>query len=349
MLSRYCLALAVAGALTSSSFAVAPPRGMEIYWIDVEGGGATLIVTPAGEAILIDCGYPNPRDAERIYNACKTAGVRQIDHFAVTHWHVDHYGSLRRLSKLIPIRSFYHHGIPAELPDDPKNFPSLIQAYKDASQGKSKALKPGDEIPLRQSTEAATVRLLCVCSNREVLPDKPGAPLNPIAKEHKPKAEDTTDDSRSLGFLLSLGDFRFLDLGDLTWNVEYKLVAPTDKIGPVDVFQTSYHGADFGNNPVLVRTIAPRVAVINNGPRKGCDPVVVARLRHTPGLEAVFQVHRNARADASENTDPEFIANPDEKCNGEPIKLVVRFDGKDYSLRLGSKEKLHTYETRKPK
>jgi beta-lactamase superfamily II metal-dependent hydrolase len=325
------------------------PRGLEIHWVDVEGGGATLIVTPAGEGVLIDCGYPNPRDAERIHRACVAAGLKQIDHFAVTHWHVDHYGSLERLSKLIPILNFYNHGIPAELPDDPKNFPQLIQAYKVASHGNSKALKPGDEIPLRQQPGTPAVRMVCVCSNGEVLPDRTGAPVNPVAKVHKPKPEDTTDDSRSLGFRLSVGDFRFLDLGDLTWNVEAKLVIPTDKVGPVDVFQTSYHGADFGNNPVLLETIKPRVAVINNGPRKGCDPVVVARLRHTPGLEAVYQVHRNVRIAADENAPAEFIANAEEKCQAESINLSVAADGKSYTLTAGRAGKPHRYETRPAK
>ncbi len=314
--------------------------------MDVEGGGATLIVTPAGEGVLIDCGYPGPRDAERIHKACAAAGLRQVDHFAVTHWHVDHYGGIGRLSKLIPVLHYYHHGIPAELPDDPKNFPTLIREYQLASKGQSRALKPGDELPLRQKAGAPDVRMLCVCSGGAVLPDRPGAPANPVAKEHKPRPDDTTDDARSLGFLLSYGGFRFLDLGDLTWNVEYKLVAPSDKVGPVDVFQTSYHGADYGNNPVLLDTIRPRVAVINNGPHKGCDPVVVARLRRTAGLEAVYQVHRNARVGAQENTAPEFIANSDEKCRAEPVHLAVAPDGKRYTLTAGGAGKPHRYETR---
>jgi competence protein ComEC len=341
-MSFYC---AFALLLASAQLHADAAQGLEIRWVDVEGGGATLIVTPAGEGVLIDCGYPNPRDAERIHKACVAAGLKQIDHFAVTHWHLDHYGSLSRLSKMIPILNYYNHGIPDELLDDPKNFPTLIQAYKLASGGKSRTLKPGDEIPLLQKTGTSTVRMLCVCSGREALPERAGAPTNPIAREHRPRAEDTTDDSRSLGFLLSYGDFRFLDLGDLTWNVEYKLVAPTDKIGPVDVFQTSYHGADFGNNPVLIDTIRPRVAVINNGPRKGCDPIVVERLRRSVGLAAVYQVHRNVRASAQENTASEYIANVDENCKAEPIILTVALDGKSYTIRAGSAGKPHRYGT----
>jgi beta-lactamase superfamily II metal-dependent hydrolase len=342
MPSLYCVCALL---FATAPPAADPPRGLEIRWIDVEGGGATLIVTPAGEGVLIDCGYPHPRDAERIHKACVDAGLKQIDHFAVTHWHIDHYGSLGRLSKMIPIVNFYNHGIPDELPDDPKNFATLIQAYKVASNGKSRALRPGDEIPLRQVPGLPAVRLLCVCSGREVLSDRPGTEPNPIAKDHKPKPEDTTDDSRSLGLLLSFGDFRFLDLGDLTWNIEYKLVSPTDKIGRVDVFQTSYHGADYGNNPVLIDTIKPRVAVINNGPRKGCDPIVVERLKRTSGIDAIYQVHRNVRVDARENTAEEFIANNDEKCKAEPIAVSVAPDARSYTVKAGYAGKQHRYET----
>lgn len=349
MLWRLSLALLSASCFTLTSAHAETPRGLEIHWVDVEGGAATLIVTPAGEGILIDCGYPGPRDAERIAKAAEGAGLKQLDHFAVTHWHIDHYGSLSRLAKTIPIRNYWERGIPAELPEDEKNYPSLIAAYKAASEGKSKTLKPGDEIPLKQKEGAPTVRLLCVCSAGKVLPDKPGAPINPIAKDHKPQAEDKTDNAKSLGFVLSYGDFRFLDLGDLTWNVEYDLVHPTDKLGPIDVYQTTHHGVNISNNPVLISTVKPRVAVFNNGPRKGCHAETTATLRRTPSVQAIYQMHRNIEVGAQENTDPEYIANPDEKCRAENIKLAVAPDGKSYTVTVGSKGKPRKFETRREK
>jgi competence protein ComEC len=321
-------------------------RDLGITFIDAEGGAATLIVTPVGESVLIDCGWPGPRDAERIAKAAEAAGVKAIDHLIITHWHTDHYGSVEKLSKLLPIRHFYDHGVPDALAEDPANFPLLIAAYKKASDGKSKTLKAGDEIALKQADGAPPVRLLCVSGNGEVIADKPGAPLNPLAKEHKPKDADPSDNARSLGFLLSYGAFRFLDLGDLTWNIEYKLVAPSDKIGLVDVYQVTHHGADLSNNPVLLKTVKPHVAVMNNGPRKGGSAVVVADVRRLPDLQAFYQLHRNQETGALENADADCIANPNEKCEGEPIRLAVARDGKSYTIAVGLNGKQRRFETR---
>jgi beta-lactamase superfamily II metal-dependent hydrolase len=337
--------LLVLGTVSSTAEA-APARGLDIRFIDTEGGAATLIVTPAGESVLIDCGNPGSRDAERIHKAATAAGLQAIDHLLITHWHSDHYGGALRLSKLMPVRNFYDRGIPDQLDEDPKNFPLLIQAYKEASRGKSRALKPGDVVPLKQQDGSPAVRLFCLCSCSEVIPDSPRQKDNPIAKDHKPQPVDKTDNANSLGFVLSYGSFRFLDLGDLTWNIEYKLIHPTDKIGPIDVYQVTHHGLEISNNPVLIRTVRPRVAIFNNGARKGCHPSVTAALRRVEGLKAIYQVHRNLMVGGQENTDPDFIANPDEKCRGESITLAVAPDAKSYTVTVGSKGRLRRYETR---
>jgi beta-lactamase superfamily II metal-dependent hydrolase len=347
MASRWLFALVLALILPFVALSAEEARGLDIYFIDVEGGAATLIVTPQGESVLIDCGFPGTRDAERIHEvATKQAGLKAIDHLIITHWHTDHYGGTAKLAKLLPIRNFYDHGIPDKLEDDPKNFPLLIQAYRTASENKSKVLKLGDEVALKQLKDGPPLRLLCVCGNGEVLPEKPGAAENPLAKEHKAQNEDKTDNARSLGFVLSYGSFRFLDLGDLTWNIEYKLVAPSDKLGPVDVYQVTHHGMAISNNPVLIKTVKPHVAIMNNGPRKGGDASVVATLRRVPEIQAIYQLHRNVTTGAQENADPEFIANPDEKCQGESIRLSVAADGKSYTVTVGSKGKPKKYETR---
>jgi len=321
-------------------------RGLDIYFTDTEGGAGTLIVTPAGESVLIDCGNPGTRDAERIHSAAQTAGIKAIDHLIITHWHTDHYGGVACLTELLPIHHYYDHGIPESLVEDPQNFPLLIQAYKKAAGEKRKALKPGDEITLKQKEGSPPVRLQCLCGGGEVIPDKNGAPPNPIAMEHKPQPEDKTDNARSLGFVLSFGGFRFLDLGDLTWNVEYKLISPSDKIGPVDVYQVTHHGLEISNNPVIIKTVRPRVAICGNGARKGAHPSVISTLRRVPDLQAIYQLHRNITSEPQDNTDRESIANADEKCEGEMIKLSVAPDAKSYTVIVGSMGKPKRFETR---
>jgi beta-lactamase superfamily II metal-dependent hydrolase len=330
-------------------FAEKKSGGLNIYFVDTEGGAATLIVTPMGESILIDCGNPGRRDAERIHKtAAEQAGLKAIDHLIITHWHTDHYGGVARLSQLMPIRHFYDRGIPDKLADDPKNFPLLIQAYKKASRGKTKTLKPGEELALKQAEKGPAIRLVCLCARAEVIPDVKGAVENPIAKEHKPQPVDKSDNANSLGFLLTYGDFRFLDLGDLTWNIEYKLVHPTDKIGPVDLFQVTHHGLDISNNPVLLKTVRPHVAVFNNGPRKGCAARVTATLRRIPDIKAIYQMHHNLTVGDSENTSAEFIANK-KKTSGEGIKVAVAENGKSYTVSVGDKGTPRRYESRSRK
>jgi beta-lactamase superfamily II metal-dependent hydrolase len=346
MALRCCLALFLTLPLAVPAARAEERRGLDVYFIDTEGGAATLIVTPRKESVLIDCGNPGGRDAERIHRVARAAGLDAIDHLVITHWHLDHYGGVGRLARMIPVRNYYDRGIPDKLAEDPVQFPLLIQAYRTASGGKSRTLKPGDEVPLKQATGGPAVSLVCLCAAGAVLLEPPGAPENTAARGEKPMPEDTTDNARSLGFLLRFGGFRFLDLGDLTWNVEHKLVYPADKVGPVDVYQVTHHGLEVSNNPALLRAVRPRVAVFNNGPRKGCHPSVVANLRRLAEVPAIYQLHRNLTAGAAENTDPEFIANPDEKCQGEGIRLAVAPDGRGYTLTVGSRGKPRRYETR---
>jgi beta-lactamase superfamily II metal-dependent hydrolase len=346
MVTRRWIILSAALLLAPASLRAEEARGLDIYFIDTEGGAATLIVTPQKESVLIDCGNPGGRDAERIQRVAEAAGLKAIDHLLITHWHSDHYGGVGRLSKLLPIHHYYDRGIPDTLTEDPKNFPLLIAAYRAATGGKSRTLKAGDEIALKPIEGGSPLRLLCLCGSGKVLPDKPGASINPLAKEAEPKPADTSDNAKSLGFLLSFGGFRFLDLGDLTWNIEHKLISPTDKIGKVDVYQVTHHGLDISNNTALLRTVSPRVAVFNNGARKGCHPSVTTTLRRLPDIQAIYQMHRNLTVGSAENTDPALIANPDEKCRGESIHLAVAADGRSYTVTVGSKGKPRRYETR---
>lgn len=323
----------------------ARPRTLDIYFIDVEGGAATLIVTPSGESILVDSGFPEDRDASRILAVARMAGLRQIDHYITTHWHRDHVGGIPLVARMMPIKNFYDHGLPAALAVDVT--PGLLERYRQISENKSVTLKPGDEIPFRSSKTVMPVSVRVMAANAFVVGEQAGSPqIKPCGADFKPIPADITDNANSIGFVLSFGDFQFFDGGDLTWNVENKLVCPGNLIGAVDVFQVNHHGAANSNNPALVRALNPQVAVIDNGPRKGAEAATYATLMSLPDLKAVYQLHRNVSTTDKDNAPADYIANDEEACAGEFIKLSVKPDGKSYSVSIPAKRIVRHYRTR---
>lgn len=323
----------------------AAPKPLDIYFIDVEGGAATLIVAPTGESLLIDSGFPGERDAGRIAHvAIAVAGLKQIDHYITTHWHQDHVGGIPRLSQLIPVKHYYDHGVPTTLPSDIRA--ENIEAYKQTVQGKSVALKSGDLIEWQLSSKNP-VKIQVLASNGIVLGEQPGAPqIKACGTNFKPLPEDKTDNAKSIGILLSFGRFKFFDGGDLTWNVENRLACPKNLAGAVDVYQSNHHGVDNSNNPVLIDALNPRVAIINNGPRKGGEARTFATLKSVKGIKAIYQVHRNVRTTEKDNAPTDYVANDEEACKGEFIKLSVDSSGKSYSVDIPSKQISRSYRTR---
>lgn len=342
------LALLVLGLGVLSSPARADEQNgrLDIYFIDVEGGAATLFVTPTGESLLIDSGYPdnNGRDRDRILKVARdVAGRDHLDHAAVTHWHLDHYGNHAALSTEIKIRNFWDRGIPDALAED-KKFRDRIFAYRAATQNQSKTLKAGDPLPLKSGKTPLSVKI--VTASREVIPNS-GQP-NPFAKQHEPRARDASDNAASVSFLLKFGEFKFLCCGDLTWNVEAKLMTPNNPIGKVDLYMVTHHGLPTSNNPVLVRAIDPVVAVMCNGPTKGGHENTIATLRQCESLKNLYQLHRNVKLDEEKQTPIEFIANKGKTagCEGTWVKASVAPDGKSYTVQIGPDGRVRTYQTR---
>lgn len=330
----------------SSLWADENDQRLDFYFIDVEGGAATLIVTPTGESLLIDSGYPdnNGRDRDRILHVAREVAKRtQIDHAAVTHWHLDHYGNHAALSTEIKIQSFWDRGIPTELSEDAA-FGDRIFGYRAAAQNQSKTLKAGDMLPLKSGKTPLSVQI--VTASREVIPNL-GQP-NPYANLHKPKPDDPSDNAASLSFLLKFGDFKFLCCGDLTWNMEAKLMLPNNPLGQIDLFMVTHHGLPVSNNPVLVRAIDPVVAVMCNGPTKGGHQETIATLKACESLKDLYQLHRNVTLKDDEQTPPEFIANggPTMGCKGVWVKASVAPDAKSYTVQIGPEGKVRTYQVR---
>lgn len=356
-MNRRLLCFILFAAVLSCVCAVAPPEAradardgrLDLYFIDVEGGAATLIVTPAGESLLIDSGYPdnNGRDRDRVLKATKeTAGLKSLDHAAVTHWHRDHYGNHAALAALIKIGTFWDRGIPDALRED-REFVNRIADYRRASENQSKTLKAGDKLPLKSGKTPLGVTI--VAAGRQVIPNK-GEP-NPFARLHKPKPKDESDNAASLAFLFQFGDFRFLCCGDLTWNVEAKLVTPNNPLGQVDLFMVTHHGLPSSNNPALVLAVDPVVAVMCNGPNKGGHPETIATLRKVKSLKHLYQLHRNVTLKPDEQTPAEFIANRGTTagCKGTLVKASIAADGKSYTVQIGKDGKPRTYQTRAPR
>ena len=291
-----CAAQALPGAKT-----------LEIYFVDVEGGQATLVVAPSKQSLLVDTGWPgmNLRDANRIAAAAKHAGVKQIDYLVVTHYHDDHVGGVPQLVSKLPVRNFVDHGPSVEHEASADRMFNAYVKAREASGGQHLAVKPGDKIPIKD----LDVTVLTT-NGEEISSALPGAGQpNPACETVKPKEVDAGENAHSLGILIQYGSFRMIDLGDLTWNKENELVCPNNKIGTVDVYLTTHHGLDQSNSPAIVQALHPRVAIMNNGARKGGSPEAWTTIHNSPGLQDIWQVHYSMEGGKDHNVPEAMIGN----------------------------------------
>src|SRR5215510_14575833 len=295
---------------------------LDIYVVDVEGGNATLLVAPSGESLLIDTGNVAPaaaiRDAERIMVAAKDAGLTRIDNLITTHWHGDHYGGMAELAKRIPIRHFIDHG--PNVQPSPEVDAFLANVYpKLYANAKHTVAKPGDKIAV------AGLDVQVVTSAGETIKTAlpGGGSPNPYCASFKP-GENNAEDPMSVGTYVTFGKFRTIHLGDLTKNKEFELVCPNNRIGTVDVLLGLHHGVDSSNSPVLVHAVRPRVAIMNNGTRKGGQPEVMKTLYGSPGLEDLWQMHFSQLSGQEYTVPGMFIANGiDEPLSAMPVEPVA--------------------------
>jgi competence protein ComEC len=280
---------------------------LDIYFIDTEGGQATLYVTPGGESVLVDTGNPGTRDAERIVAVLAEAGVRQLDHVVLTHYHIDHIGGLQELARRVSILHYVDHGSSVE---ETEQVPGFLAAYADLhSRARRTVVAAGDRLPV------AGVDWRIVASAGSVLraPMEGAGGTNPTCADFQP--QDITRDpenAQSIGSVVSHGRFRTVNLGDLLWNLEYDLMCPMNRIGEVDLYVTSHHGLGQSGSPQLVHAIRPRVAVMNNGMRKGGAVAAFQTIYSSPGFEDLWQLHWSHHGGIEYNSPGIFIANVDD-------------------------------------
>jgi competence protein ComEC len=299
-------------------------KTLEIYFIDVEGGQATLFVAPSGESMLVDTGWSgnNSRDANRIAAAAKHAGVKAIDFLLITHFHEDHVGGVPQLARKLPIRTFIDHGESVEHDPRAKELYAAYLEYR--AKGNHILAKPGVTIPVK----GLDVKVLSADGD-EIESPLPGAgQANPLCAADRLQAPDATENARSVGTLITFGNFRAIDMGDLTWNKEHELVCPNNKVGTVDLYIVSHHGSDLSGSPAFVQGIHPRVAIMDNGARKGGSPSTWQIIHNSPGLEDIWQLHFAISGGKDNNAPDTFIANTDELGDqANWIHVTVHADG----------------------
>ena len=315
-------------------------KGLQVYFVDVEGGQATLFVTPEGESLLIDTGWPDSegRDADRIMSAVKLAGIQQIDFVLLTHYHIDHAGGLPQLTARIAVGTVIDHGENRET----KNLATAkvwedYQALLVKGEIKRVVAKAGERLPL----EGVEIQVI---SSDGVLIDrllKGGGGQNASCSTAREYPPDRTENARSLGVLLTFGKLRILDLGDLTSDKEMELVCPDNKLGAIDIYVVSHHGVLTSNSPAFLNAIAPRVAIMDNGSAKGGAPSSWDAVRKSPRLEDFWQLHFSDEGGAVHNAEEPFIANLAGPDTGNYLKLTAWKDGSFEVFNSRTKQTKH--------
>ncbi|HSP69535.1 MAG TPA: MBL fold metallo-hydrolase [Bryobacteraceae bacterium] len=305
--TRCLLILLAAGAAQAA-------KTLDIYFIDTEGGQATLVVAPSGQSLLIDTGYTGfgGRDTVRIATAAKEAGVKRIDHLLITHFHDDHVGGVANLLDRLPVANYLDHGPSIETNGYPSSYAAAF------AKGQHQVVAPGDKIAMKD------LDVTVVAAGGETISRSGDRNPSCAGIAERQTNEENTENAQSAAVVIQFGKFRFADLGDLTWNKSLALLCPENKVGKIDLFLTTHHGGESSN---AIWGMAPRVAIMNNGPAKGGDPLGWKTVMASPGLEDLWQLHFALAGGKETNVPDTFIANVDANDQGRHLKVSALADG----------------------
>jgi hypothetical protein len=328
--------------------AAAADSAATFYFVDVGHGNATFIVSPSGETMLIDTGT-SPM-ANRLAAFMEQNGIKQIDYLVITHFEEDHMGAAAALSEKVPIINWVDHGEsvtygksdewwmgrrqPWFHPGAGKADDERFDKYKASRvKGHHIVVQPGDRIPIKG------IEATIVIGSGKILPvPLPGAGQpNPACSQTQPRIEDDAEDSQSLGILVSVGKFRFINLGDTDWNPSYRLFCPNNRVGHVDVYLITHHAQSFAQSygaalkpvpggpdqtqyywslsccsPAEVWGLHPRVAVLSMGAEghKAGDDQAMKTVNQSPGIEGLWMTQKIVGGgEAGHNPPDDFIAN----------------------------------------
>ncbi len=295
-----------------------------IYTIDVEGGQSTLLVSPSGASMLVDTGWPgnNGRDAVRIQAAMKDAGISQLDHVLITHFHTDHVGGVPELVKHVKVGEFLDHGPNREDSDITRHD---FAAYLKAIEGTPRRIiHPGDTIAI------PGLKVVVLAADGEHIAAVPGIKPepNPYCATERAWPADPSENARSSGVLVTFGKFKFLDLGDLTGAKEVALVCPNNPIGAVDLYLVDHHGMNLSNARALVDAIHPVASIMINGAHKAGMPEAWQTVHDSPGMQDLYMLHTAEGSDDAHNSAEPLIANPKgSTTDGAYFKVVASSNG----------------------
>ena len=304
------------------------PKGgggrLRVFAIDVEGGQATFFVTPAGQSLLVDAGWPGneARDASRIAAAVKEAGLQRIDYLLITHYHVDHAGGVAQLLDRVKVGAVIDHGVNREDDAATQRTYTAFEKATTAKKLKRILVKPGDVLPI------VGMKATVVSADGKLIDSSldGGGEQNPYCKDAEVRPPDNSENGRSLGIQIVFGRLKLLDLGDLTWDREMELVCPVNKLGRVDIYIVSHHGMNLSSSPAMVNALGARVAIMENGARKGGSAPALETIGGAPGLETLWQLHFSEEGGQELNTADDYIANTETDA-GNYLELQGSGDG----------------------